>query len=594
MQIRYSLLLLLVASCGGKGGKSQPPKEITDSLKLKDKPVAPKLERKKPMDGHQEGNASDLLDVMAKENARWMNAPAGALPPMYYLSYQVFDERSIIIEAQSGAIVTDRDDTDRQLDTEVRVGSKQIDNTTTLSSAGELNAPMTRRGRLPLSNDNAAAIAHHLWLDTDRRYKEAQLAYRQVEADVRVRAKDNRPPDFVSAPKEYFVGKEKKVSIDKAKWTETLKQCSKRVHNGVATRGTCRIEVERVTSYYVNSEGTKLQQSRLLAQLTIGAGVKADDGMQLRRMEQAFAEDAKDLLDQAKMDKMIDVVSKDLLALHSAPIVDPYVGPAILQGKAAAVFFHEVFGHRMEGHRQTSDESGQTFTSKVGKEIMPTWLSVFDDPSVTKANDFFLNGFYRFDDEGVAAQRVELVKKGKLTSFLQGRHPIKGFPTSNGHGRKQPGAFPVSRQGNLFVTAEKTIGETELEKALLQEVKRQGKPFGMVFTEISGGFTNTTRFLPQAFKVNPVMAYRIYPDGRRELVRGVDIVGTPLTALANIMAASNKLETFNGMCGAESGWVPVSASAPSLLLKNLEVERGFKPIDRPPVLSPPTITKETN
>ena len=119
---------------------------------------------------------------------------------------------------------------------------------------------------------------------------------------------------------------------------------------------------------------------------------------------------------------------------------------------------------------------------------------------------------------------------------------------------------------------------------LIEQINEQHRPYGMIFTDISGGVTNTSAFAPQAFKVNPVMAYRLYPDGHKELVRGIDISGTPLVALQSIRAASREVETFNGVCGAESGWVPVSASAPSLLLDKLEVEKGFIPPDRPPIL----------
>ena len=170
-----------------------------------------------------------------------------------------------------------------------------------------------------------------------------------------------------------------------------------------------------------------------------------------------------------------------------------------------------------------------------------------------------------------------------------GRNPIPGFGHSNGHGRRSPGLPPVARQGNLVVEVTRSVKRSDLEKMLIEEIKRQHRPYGMIFTDISGGFTNTSAFQPQAFKVNPVMAYRLYPDGRRELVRGIDISGTPLVALQSIRAASREIETFNGVCGAESGWVPVSASAPSLLLEKIEVEKGFIPPDRPPVLQPPAI-----
>jgi TldD protein len=337
----------------------------------------------------------------------------------------------------------------------------------------------------------------------------------------------------------------------------------------------------------VNSEGSELQHSAPSARMSVSVGVKADDGMSLARSADHYAATAAELASEAIIDDMIESVTAELEALHAAPVVDPFVGPAILDGRAAAVFMHEVFGHRIEAHRQEHRVSGQTFADKVGDRIMPAWLSIYDDPTVIRLNDHFLSGHYRYDDEGVRAQRAHLVEDGVLRGFVQGRQPLAGFPRSNGHGRKEPGHLAVSRQGNLIVEAAKSVTREELEERLLQEVRRQGKPYGMVFTEIAGGMTNTTRLGPQSFKVHPVMAYRLYPDGRRELVRGVDIVGTPLSALASIRAAGRPVETFNGMCGAESGWVPVSASSPSLLLESLEVERSFTPAHRPPVLSPP-------
>jgi TldD protein len=189
----------------------------------------------------------------------------------------------------------------------------------------------------------------------------------------------------------------------------------------------------------------------------------------------------------------------------------------------------------------------------------------------------------------VRAHRVSLIDHGKLVGFLMGRNPIQGFAHSNGHGRRSPGLPPVSRQGNLVVEVSKSVETADLEKLLIEEIKKQHRPYGMIFTDISGGVTNTSAFQPQAFKVNPVMAYRLYPDGHRELVRGIDIAGTPLVALQSIRAASREIQTFNGVCGAESGWVPVSASAPSLLIERLEVEKGFVPPDRPPLLQPPAL-----
>ncbi len=555
---------------------------------LQNSPTTVEATRIAPTTDHSIAAQSSLLQTMSQEMQRWMKNLSTVQEPIHYMSYRIQDVRSISIAAENGALIASEDDTDRQLDTEVRVGTKQLDNTRSLSRDPQgLNNRMVRRGIVPMGDD-PEAIRTHLWLDTDRRYRESVIAHRQVLADIRERGDNSKASDFSPQdPIQYFQQSQPLV-MDQDSWKQRLKKCSKLAKSGVATRGTCRLDMDKNTIYFVNSEGSKQQLSWMTAQLSIMVGVKANDGMQLRQLEQRFANTPASLPTDEQIADIIIKLQKDLTILHRAPIVDPYVGPAILQGRAAAVFFHEVFGHRVEGHRQKEDTSGQTFSAKVGEKIMPEWINIYDDPTIRSLNGVLLNGFYRFDDEGVMAKRVPLVEAGILKGFLQGRNPLAGFPNSNGHGRKAPGRFPVSRQGNLVVEANKTIAEsTDLEKLLLQEVKRQNKPFGMVFTDISGGFTNTSRFLPQAFKVNPVMAYRLYPSGRKQAVRGVDIVGTPLTALGAIIAANKTIETFNGMCGAESGWVPVSASAPSLLIRSLEVERGNKAIDRSPILPPP-------
>jgi TldD protein len=590
----FALCLAAALACGpGKGGKTgNPPTDpppLDKPIELDDIPSKIETTKVEPLSGDSPDVRSPLLDIMAAENARWMAALSKQHDPAYYLSYQLVEQRVVSLDAEGGALTGDSDEVDRILDVEIRVGAPELDNTHALSEDGEgINEPMPRRAVAPFGAD-PQAVANHLWLETDRRYREAVQALAYVRQDVRTLGKKSSVPDFSAAKKEVYIGKPASLIYDKAAWVARLKRCSERAFRGVATRGSCGVVFSLNTAWLVNSEGTQLQLSWTTAQLAVSVGVKADDGQGLGRLEQAFAATPEALPDDAAIDKMIDTVTADLDALHKAPLADPYVGPAILEGRAAGVFFHEVFGHRIEGHRQKDDTSGQTFSSYIDKEIMPSWLSVYDDPTLTTLNGVQLNGFYRFDDEGVRAQRTELVKDGTLTGFLMGRNPIGPEPTSNGHGRKQPGLDPVARQGNLVVSSTKSVERAELEKMLLAEVKRQGRPYGMVFTDISGGFTNTSAFAPQAFKVNPVMAYRLYPDGRRELVRGIDMSGTPLVALQSIRAASREVETFNGVCGAESGWVPVSASAPSLLLEKLEVEKSFIPADRPPVLSSPSI-----
>jgi predicted Zn-dependent protease len=281
-------------------------------------------------------------------------------------------------------------------------------------------------------------------------------------------------------------------------------------------------------------------------------------------------------------------MADDLKALKDAPVAEPYDGPALLSGRAAAVFFHEVLGHRLEGHRQRDEDEGQTFTKKVGQEVLPKFLSVTDDPTVHEMAGMKLAGSYDFDNEGVPAKRVEVIKDGILRNFLLSRMPIKDFSQSNGHGRNQPGLMPTGRQGNLIVSSTQSVPEAQMRQKLIDEVKKQNKPYGLYFDDIQGGFTLTTRSLPQAFQVLPVIVYKVYADGRPdELVRGVDIVGTPLAALTRILMTGDQQHVFNGVCGAESGQVPVSAVAPAMLFSEMEVQKRQHSHDRPPILPAP-------
>ena len=211
------------------------------------------------------------------------------------------------------------------------------------------------------------------------------------------------------------------------------------------------------------------------------------------------------------------------------------------------------------------------------------------DPTRRKVGTIDLNGWYTFDDEGMAARRVAAVENGVLKTFLMSRSPIKGFDHSNGHGRRQPGLEIVSRQSNLLVESSRTVPEARLREMLIDEIKRQNKPYGLYFREVTGGFTTTSRAGLQAFKVLPLVVFKVYADGRPdELVRGADIVGTPLASFAKILATSDRSEVFNGYCGAESGSVPVSAVSPAILLSEIEIEKRDKSQDRPPLMPPPT------
>jgi TldD protein len=348
------------------------------------------------------------------------------------------------------------------------------------------------------------------------------------------------------------------------------------------------LTVQNETDYFASSEGSQVVSPHLSARLVVFAVTRADDGMDLFRAQTFEAETVDELPKQPELDAAMRELGKSLEALRKAPVTEPFDGPAILSGRAAAVFFHEVLGHRLEGQRQRGDEEGQTFTKDIGKEVLPTFLSVADDPTRTKFGDTWLSGSYEYDDEGEKARKVDLIDDGVLKTFLMSRLPIASFSESNGHGRAQTGRMPTGRQGNLIVTSTKTEPESELRKQLVDEAKKQGKPYGLYFEDISSGFAVTTRSSPQAFQVIPLVVYRVYVDGRPdELVRGVSIVGTPQAALKRILATGDKSEVFNGECGAESGTVPVSAVAPPMLVSEMETQKQAQGTARPPILAIP-------
>jgi predicted Zn-dependent protease len=443
---------------------------------------------------------------------------------------------------------------------------------------------------LPL-NDDRAALARSLWLATNTGYGTALDNYMRVKTEAEVRAKEeDTSPDFSQEAPQVHLGKPAPpVKVDRAAWEQRVRALSKIfLEFPDVYRNVVMLTAQNETDYFVSSEGSRVVTPHLLARVVIVAVSRADDGMDLYRAQTFEAETVEGLPAQAEMEAAVRELGKSLEALRIASVTQPFDGPAILSGRAAAVFFHEVLGHRLEGQRQRGDEEGQTFTKEVGKEVLPAFLSVADDPTLTTYGKTWLSGNYEYDDEGQKAQRVVLIQDGVLKNFLMSRLPIASFAASNGHGRAQTGKVPTGRQGNLIVTSTKTVSDAELRKQLIEEAKKQGKPYGLYFEDISSGFAVTQRSSPQAFSVVPLVVWRVYVDGRPdELVRGVSIVGTPLAAMKSILATGDKSEVFNGECGAESGTIPVSAVAPAILLQDLETQKQPQGTARPPILPMP-------
>ncbi len=439
-------------------------------------------------------------------------------------------------------------------------------------------------------DDNANAIRQRLWLETDRVYRAASERLIKIKTNQQVKvAERDASDDFSIEPPTTHSEPAFETKFDQKQWTARVRKLSSAfaAHPALLTSNVFVI-CEGDTKYFASSENSKIQQGRGFARVIVSANAKASDGMDLSDSAYFDAMNPSGLPNDEEILASIEKVARHVEELLKAPVTEPVVGPAIFSGRASGVFFHEIFGHRIEGHRQKDEAEGQTFTKSIGEKVLPEFLSVDFDATRKKIGGVDLNGYYEFDDEGIPAEPLRLIDHGILKTFLMSRSPIEGFPHSNGHGRRQPGLEVVSRQSNLIVESSKTVTDAKLRDMLIDEVKRQGKPYGLYFEDITGGFTTTGRSGLQAFKVIPVIVYRVYADGRPdELIRGADIVGTPLASFSKILATSDKPEVFNGYCGAESGSVPVSAVSPAILISEIEIEKKDKSQERPPLLPRP-------
>jgi len=526
-----------------------------------------------------------VLKAMQAELTRATNELRKTDQPPYFLSYTVYDQDAVVLVGAYGSLLNSTVGERRFADVTMRVGTPELDNT-----HGQSRPSGVTSGSLPLGNDQDA-IARVLWDLTDREYKRAVPSLLNVRTNTAVRAEEeDKSPDFSKEQPQVHIGEAAApAAFNRAAWEGEVKRLSAAFRKYPEVYySSVVIQVQHSNSRMVSSEGSVIASPSSSVRLVMEAQTRAEDGMDLLRIETFQAPSASGLPAETELASKIEKMAADLSALRKAPVAEPYDGPALLSGRAAAVFFHEVLGHRLEGHRQRDEEEGQTFTKKVGQEVLPKFLSVIDDPMTHEIAGMKLAGSYDYDSEGSPAQRVEVIKDGVLKNFLMSRMPIKDFGQSNGHGRNQPGLMPTGRQGNLIVTSSQAVPEAEMRQKLIDEVKRQGKPYGLYFDDIQGGFTLTTRALPQAFQVLPVIVYKVYADGRPdELVRGVDIVGTPLAALTRILTTGDQPRVFNGVCGAESGQVPVAAVAPSMLFSELEVQKRGHEHERPPLLPPP-------
>lgn len=509
----------------------------------------------------------------------------------HYIALTLEDTEKIYINSEWGAIDQSMTTRARTLDVDLRVGSPTLDSTHQLRGFSRYEGSKKDYTLVPFEDEPDRALRVAVMNSIDKQYRDARERFQMVTSEQQVKVEEE---DVAADFQPFEAGHiattlPPPLDLDVAIWEAMLPRLSALLTSDpLIHKGWVTLNVERRVKTLVDTEGAKLIHGGLHGRISVTFSTTTSDGDVLRIYKSLDVRDLAKLPSEAALRQWIEEGKTQLATQTEADRGSPYSGPVILSGQASGVFFHEVFGHRVEGHRQKRESEGKTFGEYLNKAILPGFLSVFDDPTIKTLEGVDLNGFYLYDDEGVPAARAELVDAGVFTGFLMGRSPIPDFNQSNGHGRRRSGSWPVSRMGNTIVEASKTFTEAQLRTMLISEIRRQGLEWGTIVDQIEGGFTMTGRTIPNAFNVRVTASRRVFADGRPDQpMRGIDLVGTPLVAFQNIVAASDTRTVFNGTCGAESGWVPVSAVAPSLLISKLEMQLKEKGQEKPPQLPKP-------
>jgi len=516
-----------------------------------------------------------LEEVMKSELDREYAILSKQKIPAYYLAYRVTELESLSLRASFGALVDTLTDNERVLYVSLRVGDHTFDQTHQVDEFQEWMGFGGGYGmNFPLENHDKV-LTRKLWEVTQERYRTAVSSYENL-LDKRKEVEKNG--DFTHEdPWTYHDDEPGSLEdyLNRSEWEQRLRELSGVFVQGKEfVEGTAGLRFEIQRRYFVSSEGSMIIENAMMAQLVISGKIACKDGDVLPMVKVFYARTPADLPSPDSIEHTARQVVAMLRQLKEAPKATPYSGPAILSPGAAGVFFHEIFGHRIEGHRLTKKTDGQTFRKKIGQEVINSMISIYSDPTQNEYKGSYLAGSYAYDDEGIPGQRVTVIEDGVLRNFLMSRKPVDEIKKSNGHGRSSPYMAPVARQSNLFVQASKTSGDEQLRRKLIRMCRKRGLEYGYYFKEVSGGYTSTDRYRPNAFNITPLVVYRVYVDNRPdELVRGVSLIGTPLVMFSEIEAAGDTPEVFNGICGAESGGVPTSTICPALLVGNVETQK---------------------
>jgi predicted Zn-dependent protease len=489
----------------------------------------------------------------------------------YYIEYRVNDVDDYDAEAAFGAIRESQRVRLRILRVVVRVGDYKQDSYFG-QGMGETNI-------LPLDND-PIALRHQIWLTTDEAYKAAGQALADKQAEMKRFSADPNPvDDFSKEPVVNVLEPIVSLKVDEAAWGKTLEEITNLYRQYPEIQSvSASARFSAINEYFVDSEGTVTRNGKTTYNLQLNSSAQAEDGMRVSRNPYWMVGRAEELPAREKLLSDVKQALETVIALRKAPIVEEeYRGPVLFAPDAANDVIASLVGSNVVGRKPQPGKPNRTvgaFATSYKTRVLPSFLTLIDDPTLKDFQGHSLVGSYEIDNEGVKAKTVNVIENGMLNNYLLGRQPVRDFPASNGHGRAAPGSFPSASLGVLLLRSAEAQSPDELKKKILQMVTEQGKPYAYRVDTLGPG--NSPRLL-----------YRVYADGHEELVRGAVFSELDVRALrSNLIAVGNDPLVSN-----RSGGVPTTIICPSLLFDELQVKRADTSKDKLPEYPAPPLKK---
>lgn len=532
-----------------------------------------------------------LIQILKRDARRALKMTVRGFPRPYYCSFLLKDVHWFNTMASSGSTCRSQTDRSRNVNCDLRVGSYEYDQVVDgglLENEEELESHT--HSTVPVDDNNFDGLRITLWKLLESKFREAITDYNRKESSrIATRDPNNGLKSFTRTKRALCRKLSRMDQVDYEKWSKFCKRASLWMSTLPRISGSwVEFDVSQETKIFVSTEGSVVAQNTQVFSLTANFHKLTKEGSRLEQEVIINCGAASELPNFATFKKLALEKYDNLMRIAQARRIHAFSGPVLLFPGPAGLLFHEAVGHRLEGSRLLSGGEGQTFKGQEGKQILKLPITVRDNPLLKKFNGERCIGSFEYDDEGVNASDTVLIEDGVLKNFLTTRSAIKkGKYASNGHARTSLNQRPISRMGVTIVEAKNGLPLETLKMKLINEIRRQRKPFGMIVYETSGGETDTTNYDFQAFSGDIAYATLVYPNGREVPVRGVNFVGTPLQSLNNIIAMGDTQQVDNGFCGAESGLIPITTISPAALVSNLELQGKDEELVTPSILQRP-------